>query len=764
MGWRGLIRRRKPLEFPGLGIRLCWRVSALKGVIRFVKRGKQNPRNNWTFKILAKVGTVAYRLELPEKLSRVHSTFHVSNLKKCLSDEPLAIPLDEIHIDEKLHFIEEPVEIMDTAKKALKQRPHSNREVYPCSIIYMEITVIMAASAIIFLLIPSDERCGITRPLVLFFLVVSPTVMPSTSVIAPEHFYYCSLLFFSGRSYVETTLDASPTDCVTWFLIRVSDTDSFTDGILLRLLILLMDHESAGPCICQPVALWRKGERRKREKGGVESRETTRTSSSHEFPYCSCYFYCPSRNSSRISKASHASPRSPISHFHTSSSSSSSDSSPVHSLGLDAPDQAYSGSSTRDVSPRLCYPPRRASRCSEAFRRWCAAPLSTLYPPTTSESSSRGSSEIPMHSISYSAGPSRKRCRSPVDSVSLSMPVTGSLAPTRADHLPPRKRFRDSYSTEASLEEDVEVGLIGTIWVDIELGDAEAIYSLRMKNLKVRAMLDIERGRVSSLRLHTSLSQEEFRPLGQMVSSRTMTNTRSGMTHAAIEEMIDQRVNAALEAHQVNQNLELSNGNGNGNGNGNDNGNGNGNDNGNGKELMKLMTEVYCPRNEIQKMETELWNLSVKNNDIASYTQRFQDSHISPKCSQRGQNVARALCGCNIEEKNTKCGAQGHYRNDCPKIKNQNRGNKARVPDASGRAYALGGGDVEPGSYTVTGNTLLNDHHAYMLFDSGADKSFVSNTFSALLDITPYALDVSYAVELADGRTSKTTLCLWAVH
>ncbi|GKA40739.1 putative reverse transcriptase domain-containing protein [Tanacetum coccineum] len=59
-------------------------------------------------------GTVAYRLELPEKLSRVHSTFHVSNLKKCLlSDEPLAIPLDEIHIDEKLNFIEEPVEIMD---------------------------------------------------------------------------------------------------------------------------------------------------------------------------------------------------------------------------------------------------------------------------------------------------------------------------------------------------------------------------------------------------------------------------------------------------------------------------------------------------------------------------------------------------------------------------------------------------------------------------------------------------------------------------
>ncbi|GJZ44714.1 hypothetical protein Tco_0591969 [Tanacetum coccineum] len=72
-------------------------------------------------KVLAKVGTVAYRLELPQQLSRVHSTFHVSHLKKCLSDESLSIPLDEIHIDDKLHFIEEPVEIMDREVKQLKQ-------------------------------------------------------------------------------------------------------------------------------------------------------------------------------------------------------------------------------------------------------------------------------------------------------------------------------------------------------------------------------------------------------------------------------------------------------------------------------------------------------------------------------------------------------------------------------------------------------------------------------------------------------------------
>ncbi|GJZ71382.1 putative reverse transcriptase domain-containing protein, partial [Tanacetum coccineum] len=517
-------------------------------------------------------------------------------------------------------------------------------------------------------------------------------------------------------------------------------------------------------------------------------------------------------------------------------------------------------------------------------------------------------------------------------------------------------------------------------------GIIKRIKSLRLENLKeefcqVCRDRDDTRGRLR--RLESYLGRRfGFRPM-----VRTMTNTRSGMTHTAIEEMINQRVNAALEAHRVNRNLKLGNGNENGNGNGNGN---NGGDNGDGnenhnvnrrgdrlvalectyqdfmkcqplsfkgtegmvglirwsekmetvfhisncpekyqvkyatctlldnaltwwnshkrtigtdaayalswRELMKLTTEVYCPRNKIQKMETELWNLSVKNNDIANYTQRFQE--LTMMCTKMvleeedrvekfigglpdniqgnviaaeptrlqdavriannlmdqklkgyavrnaenkrrldnnygnnhgkqpphkrqntgGHNVARAYVAGNNEKReyegtlpfynkcklhhvgpctircgkcnkighlsrNCKvtnfatstqrgqivnqrgvtcfeCGAQGHYQKDCPKIKNQNRGDKTRVPDARGKAYVLGGGDVNPGSNTVTGTFLLNDHHAYMLFDSGADRSFISNTFSTLLDITPYALDVNYAVELADGRTSETNTVL----
>ncbi|GKE00410.1 putative reverse transcriptase domain-containing protein [Tanacetum coccineum] len=87
--------RQKPLEFQ-VGDKVMLKVSPWKGVIHFGKRGKLNPRYIGPFKILAKVGTVAYRLEPMEQLSKVHSTFHFSNLEKCISDETLAIPLDEI--------------------------------------------------------------------------------------------------------------------------------------------------------------------------------------------------------------------------------------------------------------------------------------------------------------------------------------------------------------------------------------------------------------------------------------------------------------------------------------------------------------------------------------------------------------------------------------------------------------------------------------------------------------------------------------------
>ncbi|GKB10127.1 putative reverse transcriptase domain-containing protein [Tanacetum coccineum] len=335
-----------------------------------------------------------------------------------------------------------------------------------------------------------------------------------------------------------------------------------------------------------------------------------------------------------------------------------------------------------------------------------------------------------------------------------------------------------------------------------------------------------------------------------------MTNTHSGMTPAAIEEMINRHVVEAIETHEANMNIGLRNGNdegGNGNGNGNRNrrGNGNGNHNENDRDARpvvrectyqdfmkcqplnfkgtegvvglisailayKYMAEVYCLKTEIQKMESELWNLTVKNNNLVAYTQRFQEltmlcTKMVPEEEDRVEKFIGGLPDniqgnviaaeptdtrwlanyleresevsserkCNslkCDKKNNqplpmagkgfiyKFLRQGHFKSDCPKLKDQNRenktGNKNSVGEAKGKAYVLGGGDANPDSNVVKCTFLLNNRYASMIFDSGADRSFVSTTFSTLLDITPDTLDVNYAVQLANGRISKTNTIL----
>ncbi|GJX51114.1 putative reverse transcriptase domain-containing protein [Tanacetum coccineum] len=112
--------RRKPLEFE-VGDQVLQKVSPWKGVIYFGKKGKLVPRYVGPFEILKRVGPIAYQLRLPEELSNMHDAFHVSNLKKCLADANMHVPLDEIKVDKTLRFVEKPVEIMDREVKSLKR-------------------------------------------------------------------------------------------------------------------------------------------------------------------------------------------------------------------------------------------------------------------------------------------------------------------------------------------------------------------------------------------------------------------------------------------------------------------------------------------------------------------------------------------------------------------------------------------------------------------------------------------------------------------
>ncbi|GJU28937.1 putative reverse transcriptase domain-containing protein [Tanacetum coccineum] len=143
--------------------------------------------------------------------------------------------------------------------------------------------------------------------------------------------------------------------------------------------------------------------------------------------------------------------------------------------------------------------------------------------------------------------------------------------------------------------------------------------------------------------------------------------------------------------------------------------------------------------------------------------------HITRDCTTTvTPNTQRALVGNQPGIVCYECGRPGHFRKDCPKLRNQNRGNKTGNKngnksgnqtggnEATTKAYAIGGGGANPDSNVVTGTFLLNNCYASMLFDSGADRSFVSSTFSALLDVAPSTLDTNYT----DRRISETNVVL----
>ncbi|GJS68598.1 putative reverse transcriptase domain-containing protein, partial [Tanacetum coccineum] len=150
--------------------------------------------------------------------------------------------------------------------------------------------------------------------------------------------------------------------------------------------------------------------------------------------------------------------------------------------------------------------------------------------------------------------------------------------------------------------------------------------------------------------------------------------------------------------------------------------------------LKRMITDKYCPRGEIKRLESEYWNLKASK----------------PQSMQEAIEFATEIMDKKKPYGGTKPLFQGHFRSDCPKLKNGNQGNRAGNGNAVARAYVVGSAGTNPNLNVVTGTFLLNNHYASILFDTGTDRSFISTAFSSLIDIIPTTLDHGYDVELAD--------------
>ncbi|GJS49718.1 putative reverse transcriptase domain-containing protein [Tanacetum coccineum] len=914
------------------------------------KRGKLNPRYIGPFKVLAKVGTVAYRLELPQQLSRVHNTFHVSNLKKCLSDEPLAIPLNEINIDDKLHFIEEPVEIMDHKVKRLKKsripiikvRWNSRRgessdkirlqlcvveliiekakkfmkDMYPVDTPDFTFSIaVMSLSTVTYTSVCTDSepwrfygdltRSRLTQ-------VPSPEHPPLlVYVLEPEYLEY--FIPYGDKAPIEDQplpADASPKALSPSY---VDDFDPEEDPEEDH-----ADYPADGgdgddePSDDDDDDDDEDKEASKDEDDDEEEEEHLAPADSSAIPV------------TRLRKAwKTVRPQTPI----------------------PFPSEA-------EVDRILALPTPPPSPLT---------PLSYLLPQIPSPQISVSSPPLPLPSplttsltdvgapLGYRAAGIQIRA----SSLRLLLPSTSYRTDIPEAEMPPQKRACFTTPTfgfevgENTWDEIVEAMLeiTPTILEGVNQKVTELATTVRQDTDKFyvrfedaqddRAFL-IARDRSAAIEAHARTLEAHVATLMAQTSSlQTQLTTSLGCIQtleardpepqdkptesgsisvivwhakkwhqrkepqghhwpqqqlpphlspdAQLKALIAWGVAAALAERDADRSR-----------NSDDN-----HDSGTGrrrqvstvptalshvrsslptctlqgntltwwnshvrvvghdiayampwKTLKKMMTDKYCPRSEIKKLETEMWNLKVKGTDVLSYNQRFQelalmcdrmfpkesdvvekyvgglpdmihgsvkeskpktmqeaiefanelmdkkiltlaerpgekkpyggskplfakcnyhhDGQCAPKCTNC-KRIGHSAQDCKSQRATAnnnqiaqgenqrvltcfECGAQGHFRSNCPKLRNGNQGNRTGNGNAVARAYTIGTARTNPNSNVVTGTFLLNNCYASILFDTGADRSFVSTAFSSLIDIIPTTLDHGYDVELADGR------------
>nr|GEW42271.1 hypothetical protein [Tanacetum cinerariifolium] len=519
-------------------------------------------------------------LATTEKIEIIYERLKEAQDRKCIADESSVIALDEVEISPELTFQEEPVAILERKSRQLcnkeiplvkvewKHRKGTSIRWEPeekIRIRFMATSIISISSDSLEESVESSTSRKVAAAIVAFPTEVLDLDVHSTSETDP----------FEDLS----SLDHAPATPIIYLFLHSSDSskafDDSSGGGSFESLSSLDSHEV--------VARWRD----KVASRSISSSSPS-SSSTHSLPFSNIGSPTPSNR-----KGFHSLSSSPPRKRHRASSYLSSSYSPG-STAYDLP------APYRFIDPHLVRNPQD----NEAYRRWRAAPLSIVYPPTTFESSSRDFSsdlstslfERPPHSSathspapSSSAGPSRKRCRSSTTSVPLATPTPGALSPARVDLLPPRKRIRgflavssledgSKGSIEVGSEQDIDSDVMADIKADIaaegkvddeikvetEVGLERDDKAKDEAESSDKGTIEIEVDRFVELKMHADSlvsasdegSKENFEiGLDVVIQELTMTITRSRMTLEAIKEMITRCVAEALAEQEANHNL-----------------------------------------------------------------------------------------------------------------------------------------------------------------------------------------------------------------
>ncbi|GJU67819.1 putative reverse transcriptase domain-containing protein [Tanacetum coccineum] len=618
------------------------------------------------FEILERISLVAYRLRLPEELNSVHDTFYVSNLKKCLADASLHMPLDEIKVDKTLRFVEEPVEIMDQEIRKLKHRKivlvvvrwnskrgpeftweHEDqmRNKYPQLFVDRVVE-------------PAKTPPSGTPPLLPIPLPTPspPLLLPSTDcrvgvseVTLPPRKRLCIAL---GPRFKVDESSSAPT---------ARPTKGFRALLMSGQLNMLRRDRRVYACTAR---LMETVARLSRE-AWVQSMDASDTTRSEETD---------------------------TSHRGTDTNEDTTDTGIANALAARDADRSQNGKDNHDSGTgiRRQAPPARECTTEGVIEltQWFER-METVF---------RICNCSMKNQINFATctllGSALTWWNSHVKTVGHN--VAHTMTWTKL-----KKKMTDKYCPRGEIKK-----LEDEMWNLNVKGTDVVSYNKRFQELSLMCarMFPEESDKI----------EKYVKGLPDMIHGSVMASKPKTMQDA-IEfetELMDKKIHTFAERQSEYKRKQ---------------------DNNQQQQQDKRQNTsmVYAAGSGEKKPYGGSKPLSTTNANTTN-NQRGTGAGQKPTCYE--------------------CGAQGHFKKECPKLKNNNRDNQGGNGNAPAKVYAVGRAGTNPDSNVVTGTFLLNNRYDFVLFDTGADRSFVSTAFSSQIDITPSTLDHYYDVELADGR------------